>query len=274
MRKKKIIIQNNFSEQNENMDEDYTILGLNKEVNPDIYFKYKNNKVVIVKEASDSSKTDSTDIPSSESINNCFETVNKNEGLDTDIIDIKSLYGKEIYYYNMLEKFFQNQPDKEIKRMIDIINGSNTVSLRFLDWFVTRYCYLYKLSISINTPYIKENNFNINISYKAQLKSYKKKYFDPFRRKKKFFFIIEKNNNKLVILTTIGQLNFFRWAISNDVINYTETNYKNIIVKFNHVNTYFKKNKLILDEETSNDDSKDSKKNNVPSVVRNIMLEL
>ena len=99
MRKKKIIIQNNFSEQNENMDEDYTILGLNKEVNPDIYFKYKNNKVVIVKEASDSSKTDSTDIPSSESINNCFETVNKNEGLDTDIIDIKSLYGKEIYYY-------------------------------------------------------------------------------------------------------------------------------------------------------------------------------
>jgi hypothetical protein len=272
MRKKKIIIQNIFSEQNENIDEDYTLSGLNKEVNSDIYFKYKNNKVVIVKEASDSSKTDnsktdSTDIPSSES-------TNKNEVLDTDIIDIKSLYGKEIYYYNMLEKFFQNQPDTEIKRMIDIINGSNTVSLRFLDWFVTRYCYLYKLSISINTPYNKENNFNINISYKAQLKSYKKKYFDPFRRKKKFFFIIEKNNNKLIILTTIGQLNFFRWAISNDVINYTETNYKNIIVKFNHVNTYFKKNKLILDEDTSNDDSKDSKKNNIPSVVRNIMLEL
>jgi len=258
MRKKKIIIQNNFSEQNENLEE---------EVNSDIYFKYKNNKVVIVKEASDSSKTDnsktdSTDIPSSESII-------KNEALDTDIIDIKSLYGKEIYYYNMLEKFFQNQPEKEIKRMIDIINGSNTVSLRFLDWFVTRYCYLYKLSISINTPYNNENNFNINISYKAQLKSYKKKYFDPFRRKKKFFFVIEKNNNKLVILTTIGQLNFFRWAISNDVINYTENNYKNIIVKFNHVNTYFKKNKLI-DEDTSNEDSK----NNIPSVIRNIILEL
>ena len=268
MKKKKIIIQNNFSEQNENIDEDDTLKGLKKEVNSDIYFKYKNNKVVIVKEASDSSnKTDSIDIPSSESCN-------KNDVLDTDIIDIKSLYGKEIYYYNMLEKFFQNQPDKEIKRMIDIINGSNTVSLRFLDWFVTRYCYLYKLSISINTSFNKENNFNINISYKAQLKSYKKKYFDPFRRKKKFFFIIEKNNNKLIILTTIGQLNFFRWAISNDVINYTENNYKNIIIKFNHVNTYFKKNKLILDEETSNDDSKESKKNNIPSVVRNIILEL
>ena len=75
------------------------------------------------------------------------------------------------------------------------------------------------------------------------------------------------------MLTTIGQLNFFRWTISNDIINYTETNYKSIIIKFNHVNTYFKKNKLILDEETSND-SKDSKKNNVPSVVRNIILEL
>jgi hypothetical protein len=87
--------------------------------------------------------------------------------------------------------------------------------------------------------------------------------------KKKFFFVIEKNNNKLVILTTIGQLNFFRWAISNDIINYTENNYKNIIVKFNHVNTYFKKNKLI-DEETSNEDSK----NTIPSVIRNIILEL
>lgn len=266
MRKKKIIIQNNFSERNENIDEE-------EEINSDIYFKYKNNKVIVVKEISDNSKTDSTDIPSSESMNS-FKKDNKNEALDTDIIDIKSLYGKEIYYYNMLEKFFQNQPDKEIKRMIDIINGSHTVSLRFLDWFVTRYCYLYKLSISINTPFNKENNFNINISYKAQLKSYKKKYFDPFRRKKKFFFVIEKNNNKLVILTTIGQLNFFRWAISNDIINYTENNYKNIIIKFNHVNTYFKKNKLILDEENSNNDSKDSKKNNAPSVVRNIMLEL
>jgi len=177
MRKKKINIQNNFLEQNENIDEE--------EVNSDIYFKYKNNKVVIVKEASDSSKTDnsktdSTDIPST-------EFINKNEALDTDIIDIKSLYGKEIYYYNMLEKFFQNQPDKEIKRMIDIINGSNTVSLRFLDWFVTRYCYLYKLSIQFNNSFNKDNNFNINISYKAQLKSYKKKYFDPFRRKKNFF---------------------------------------------------------------------------------------
>jgi hypothetical protein len=291
MKNKKIIIQNNFSEQNENE-------------NSDIYFKYKNNKIVVVKEGSDSSnKTDSTDINlssestnlssesinlglesinlssesinlGSESTNLCSESINKNDILDTDIIDIKLLYGKEIYYYNMLEKFFQNQPDKEIKRMIDIINGSNIVSLRFLDWFVTRYCYLYKLSININTPHNKENNFNINISYKAQLKSYKKKYFDPFRRKKKFFFIIEKNNNKLIMLTTIGQLNFFRWAISNDIINYTELNYKNIIVKFNHVNTYFKKNKLILDEETSNDDSKDSKKNNVPSVLRNIILEL
>ena len=142
MKKKKIIIQNNFSEQNENIDENE---------NSNIYFKYKNNKIVVVKEASDSSnKTDSTDINlssesinlSSESINIVSEPINKNDILDADIIDIKLLYGKEIYYNNMLEKFFQNQPDREIKRMIDIINGSNIVSLRFLDWFVTRYCYL------------------------------------------------------------------------------------------------------------------------------------
>ena len=55
-----------------------------------------------------SNKTDSFDLNLSSS-----EISNKNDILNTDIIDIKTLYGKEIYYYNMLEKFFQNQSDKE-----------------------------------------------------------------------------------------------------------------------------------------------------------------
>ena len=157
-----------------------------------------------------------------------------------EIITIKDFKSKEIMHYKMLDKFFSNCDKKEILTMISIIDGNHIISLRFLDWFVTRYCFLYKLSIDINNTYCKENNFNINISYKAQLKSFKKKYFDPFRRKKKFYYTYEKSD--LMIITTIGQLNFFRWALNYDIINYTENNYKIILDKLNHVNSYFKKN--------------------------------
>jgi hypothetical protein len=261
-----------------------------KTENVDIYlkFKSKNKKIIIENEKNNNSDKNVkySDISPNTLSTETTDTIELNVEDYDDIIDIKNLFGKEIFYYNMLEKFFQNISYKEIERMIEIINGNNNVSLRFLDWFVTRYCYLYKLSIQFNNSFNKDNNFNINISYKAQLKSYKKKYFDPFRRKKKFFFIIEQSNKKSIILTTIGQLNFFRWAITNDVINYAETNYKSIILKFNHVNSYFKKNKVSSTEEenksgSSNEEfnsnykelyKKNESKN--PTVLRNINLEL
>lgn len=286
MRKKKnIIIQDNISE---NIIEKKNNINISddKSDDIDIYLKYKttkNNKIIINDSSKKTILTDTTDTTDTIDIQQDLKNI---EEFD-DIIDIKTLFGKEIYYYNMLEKFFQNITYKEIERMINIINGNNNVSLRFLDWFVTRYCYLYKLSIQINNNLNKDNNFNINISYKAQLKSYKKKYFDPFRRKKKFFFIIDQpNNKKSIILTTIGQLNFFRWAITNDIINYTEINYKSIILKFNHVNSYFKKNKTSSTEEENKSGSSNEDLNNIykeiykknesknPTVLRNINLEL
>jgi hypothetical protein len=55
------------------------------------------------------------------------------------------------------------------------------------------------------------------VEYKSQLKAYNKKLFDPFCRRGRIEF--KYNNNKLII-TTIGQLNFFRWAIKNKLISY------------------------------------------------------
>lgn len=180
----------------------------------------------------------------------------------SDIITIKEFKTKELMHYKKLDNFFNSCTKEENQLMVDIINGTHLISLRFLDWFVTRYCFLYKLAINVSNPYVKQENFNINISYKAQLKSFKKKYFDPFRRKKKFYYICEKNN--LVLLTTLGQLNFFRWAISYDIIKYTETNYRDIITKINHVNTYFKKN-IIENSSYSTSDSTDAIKSNTQS---------
>jgi hypothetical protein len=192
-----------------------------------------------------------------------------NDNDTNEVIEISDLMGKEVYYYNMIDKFFNKCDDVIIQKMVNIINGNNFVSLRFLDWFVTRYCYLYKLSINVNNDFVKENNLNINISYKAQLKSFKKKHFDPFRRKKKFIYIINKVT-KYEILTTVGQLNFFRWAFSNNIISYAEEHYKDIVAKFNHVNSYFIKNK----DSTTSDNSSLNSNDKSLSVLRNINLEL
>lgn len=214
--------------------------------------KTKSNIVIVDDEQPIIEKIESKDIKDS-SKDDKIENTNTLYDI-SDVITIKEFKTKELMHYKKLDNFFSSCTKQENQLMVDIINGTHLISLRFLDWFVTRYCFLYKLAINVSNPYVKQDNFNINISYKAQLKSFKKKYFDPFRRKKKFYYVCEKNN--LVLLTTLGQLNFFRWAISYDIIKYTEINYRTIITKITHVNTYFKKN-IIENSSYSNSDSND-----------------
>jgi hypothetical protein len=117
------------------------------------------------------------------------------------------------------------------------------ISLRLIDWFVTNYCK--KNTIIINIINKKTNNneiINIYQSYKSNLKAFSKQYFDPFRRNKKIFFIFNINSNNFniiknidilnntelnnnikkenIIETTIGQLNFFKWIIENNIYEY------------------------------------------------------
>jgi len=117
------------------------------------------------------------------------------------------------------------------------------ISLRLIDWFVTNYCK--KNTILIDIINKKNNNneiINIYQSYKSNLKAFSKQYFDPFRRNKKIFFIFNINSNNFniiknidilnnteinnnikkenIIETTIGQLNFFKWIIENNIYEY------------------------------------------------------
>ena len=78
--------------------------------------------------------------------------------------------------------------------------------------------------------------FSINIMYKAQLKSYKKTNFDPFRRDRKFLYNYDKSDDKKQVITTLGQLNFFKWAISNNIIECVEKHYPAIIEAMNKSN--------------------------------------
>ena len=134
----------------------------------------------------------------------------------------------------MLE-FYKNNDN--INNMLDIINGKKIVSLRIIDWFVTNYS---KKNFTIIT---KNNGVRLKVfnSYKLNLKAYSKKKFDPFCRWDRIN-IPYKNN--LSIQTTIGQLNFFKWALENEIIDYINDNYQLIDYDMNQRNSTTKNKSL------------------------------
>lgn len=121
---------------------------------------------------------------------------------------------------NILTKFYMVQKNSDL--LVDIITNKKYAK-RVIEWFVSNY------SKKKNVIYyVRKKEFDVYHEYKIQLKSYSKEYFDPFRRKNKlndkFFF----QTNSVKLETTIGQLNFFKWAIENGIINYVTTNYNEI----------------------------------------------
>jgi|TARA_B110001452_G_scaffold177939_1_gene149299 hypothetical protein len=117
-----------------------------------------------------------------------------------------------------INMFFENDINKNV--LINILNNNFNISLRIIDWFVTNYCKKY------NIFWIENNQrFVVYLNYKLQLKAYSKKYFDPFCRRERIFFHYK---NEDYLETTVGQLNFFKWIIEHNIINYIKNNYEDI----------------------------------------------
>ena len=74
---------------------------------------------------------------------------------------------------------------------------------------------------------ISDNYLIVYLNYKSQLKAYSKKQFDPFCRRERILFYVGKYNgvDNDPLRTTVGQLNFFRWAIQNKILDYIYDNY-------------------------------------------------
>ena len=107
---------------------------------------------------------------------------------------------------------FYNQPGR-IDEIIPILTSTSPISLRLIDWFVTNYSKKY------NITYIFEGRqFMVHFHYKRELKSYTKRLFDPFCRRERISFQIR--GKAPLEETTVGQLNFFRWAIGKGVIQF------------------------------------------------------
>ena len=127
-----------------------------------------------------------------------------------------------------LSKFYIDE--KNINILIPIVQGCSIISLRVLDWFVTNYCKKQNTVIHYQKDG-KPQKLIVHLDYKNQLKAYSKKQFDPFCRRERINFIYGKGNE---LLTTVGQLNFFRWAIENNIINYIGTNLEIIEIDMNN----------------------------------------
>ena len=172
---------------------------------------------------------------------------------------------------NNLMDFYKN--DCYLTRMLKIITGEAKISLRIVDWFATNYAKKNYTLYPIYTTNGDTIRFKVYFDYKLKLKAYSKKCFDPFCRWDRIS-IPYKNGTS--IETTIGQLNFFKWAIENKVIDYIEENYETIEKDMNNRNSTSKRKEVVLDnsktrkkrEELSISATKSIKKEEVEIVVQ------
>lgn len=135
----------------------------------------------------------------------------------------QKIHCKQELIVSSLQKFYNTLPDKEY--IMNLLNGDSYISLRLIDWFVTNY------SKKHSTAYILNGTeFLVYANYKSQLKAYSKKLFDPFCRRERIAFQMPGFES---VVTTVGKLNFFRWAYEKGIFKYIEDNYEAIEAEMN-----------------------------------------
>ena len=126
----------------------------------------------------------------------------------------RKIHCKQELIVNSLQRFYAARDD--INEIVEMLQGTSDISLRVIDWFVTNYAYVHNTSYTLNGQ-----EFLVYRDYKSQLKAYSKKLFDPFCRRERIYFQVP---NHPPFLTTVAKLNFFRWAIEKEILQYIRKN--------------------------------------------------
>jgi len=124
-----------------------------------------------------------------------------------------------------INQFYKEEPNRN--KLLTILNKSGGISLRNLEWFITNY------AKKNNTSFRTSNGkiFTVHCAYKSSLDGYSKKLFDPFCRAEKFTYEIPDSSQK--IQTTLAQLNFIKWCIKNDIIEYIYDHKQSLFKPYN-----------------------------------------
>lgn len=127
----------------------------------------------------------------------------------------RKIHCKQELIINSLQKFYADRVG-DSDEILALLQGTAEISLRLVDWFVTNY------AKANSTAYILNGQeFLVYVNYKSQLKAYSKKLFDPFCRRERIMFQLPGHES---FLTTVGKLNFFRWAIEKGVLDHIKAN--------------------------------------------------
>lgn len=151
------------------------------------------------------------------------KNLNSNE-LNNKIFKLIQISSQESLLLKSVEKFYENLDC--YCDFVQIINSENKnnvktkISIRLIDYFVTKYSKKNKISYKLQGNNNIQTQFSVHQSYKQQLKAFQKKSFDPFARGTRIPYFI---NNECII-TTVGQLNFFMWFISKNIMDYVIKN--------------------------------------------------
>jgi len=168
----------------------------------------------------------------------------------------RKIHCKQELIVSSLQKFYSTCEDKE--EVMKLLEGTSDISLRLIDWFVTNY------SKQHNISYILAGQeFLIYTNYKAQLKAYSKKLFDPFCRRERIMFQMQ---GHAMFQTTVGKLNFFRWAIEKGVLNYMKLNLPRIEKAMNmNAREMQKVRKAVSESTTATSSSRGETRKRLPS---------
>ncbi len=107
-----------------------------------------------------------------------------------------------------------------LEKLLPILQGSSSISLRLVDYFVTNY------AKKTNTSFMQAGrHFLVYFNYKRELNAYSKRLFDPFCRRERIMF---QARGMEPFVTTVGQLNFFRWFIEKEILDFVQANHSAI----------------------------------------------
>ncbi|AEQ32832.1 hypothetical protein CE11_01027 [Megavirus courdo11] len=113
------------------------------------------------------------------------------------------LTSKEKNLLNNILEWYKNNP-QHLETFLSIIKGKSNVTCTNLDFII-------------------HNVIDISNKYEVKLHKYTIAYFDVFCRNQKLVFYYGENNSNC-FLSSLGQLNFFKWAFENNVIEYANIN--------------------------------------------------
>ena len=149
-----------------------------------------------------------------------------------EMLKIIQLTSQELVRLKGNDEFYMDL--ENANKFINIISGTCEISIRLIDHFVTKY-----------------SKFN-KCTYKI-IDNEKETNFDPFSRGDRIPFFMKNT----CIITTIGQLNFFKWFISKKIFDYLITIKSEV---YNDMNIKNKNDAKIVKKIYNNYKQKDKKK--------------